>query len=584
MCENFGVDMDVAIPAASKQASGGRYRFRRYMDRAGETVGEMKCLLCGMSAQLPANASIRPVARHFLGLSLPFADCPNEDCPNHGVNVFEHWVDTGGRGRRRYRRERENMVRCRSCGATVSLGHALGVRNSRQNRSRWADVVDAVRLGLSVSKTHEHYGIPIGSYYAAVGRIGARLGDYHGYRNARLLRKAATRKEPFRVYTDVIQVSLQGFGDVKRRHALLDVIVSVTEADGKYFVLAAHPFFLPATRCPDEACLRDDGTRPVVERRWDCLLHPFRSVGLGMSADERLETLNTEGRGGYFVGSPYAQIAHFLVVRKMLWRQGVVHCCMDGAKELASSALIAFRDMVADGPHRSSRVELRDAPGRAEVVLYQHDKKAKHGSRKPVGRGGALDKAWAAAGERFASRLPELLGSDGSGLADGRVRAAHFRNAFRGAYSKAGGWAWLDYPPDWQAYRRCRTLWVTQVPGRTFGRHGKAAVADARMLPVDSIMNSMRRRIRSFERPRLRSEGRSFASSYVLPGVVHAELLIYLLKQNYSIGRRARRPVVPARAMGLMRANGKPPDLLQTAWDFRLGVGHAREISGWIRE
>lgn len=377
MCENFGVDMDVAIPARRKQASDGRYGFARRVDPAGETVGAMKCRLCGMSAHLPANASIRPVARHFLGLSLPFADCPNADCPNHGVNVFEHWVETGARGRRRYRRERENMVRCRSCGTTVGLGHALGARNSRQSKSRWANVLDAVTLGLSVSTAYERDGIPFASYYAVLARIGARLGDYHAYRNARLLRKAAERRTPFRIYTDVIQVTLQGFGDVKRRHALLDVIVSVTEMDREYFVLAAHPFFLPEKRCPDEDRLREDGGRPVVERRWDCLQHPFRPVDPGMSADERLETLSTEGRGGYFVGSPYAQIAHFLVVRKMLSRQRVVHCYMDGAKELASSALIVFRDMVADGP-RSGRAELQGAPGRAEIVLYQHDKKAKH--------------------------------------------------------------------------------------------------------------------------------------------------------------------------------------------------------------
>ena len=48
--------------------------------------------------------------------------------------------------------------------------------------------------------------------------------------------------------------------------------------------------------------------------------------------------------------SPYAEVAHFLVVRKMLDRFETIHCYMDGAKELYGAALVAFRDRILACP------------------------------------------------------------------------------------------------------------------------------------------------------------------------------------------------------------------------------------------
>ena len=71
---------------------------------------------------------MRPVARHFLSLSLPFADCPNEQCGNHGRNVFEHYFEEGldKRARSRYSRlGTDHRVSCRDCRTTLYLGEPL---------------------------------------------------------------------------------------------------------------------------------------------------------------------------------------------------------------------------------------------------------------------------------------------------------------------------------------------------------------------------------------------------------------------------------------------------------------------------
>ena len=81
MCANFGTDLDVEIPPGQTQASSDRYVFKYGVARSGERTGIMTCRYCGQSSQLASNHAIRPIARYFLSLSMPFADCPDESCP-----------------------------------------------------------------------------------------------------------------------------------------------------------------------------------------------------------------------------------------------------------------------------------------------------------------------------------------------------------------------------------------------------------------------------------------------------------------------------------------------------------------------
>ena len=134
------------------------------------------------------------------------------------------------------------------------------------------------------------------------------------------------------------------------------------------------------------------------------------------------------------------------------------------------------------------------------------------------------------------------------------------------------------------AYRRCRTLWLTRMPGKSFESHGRAALSRAMLQPVDAIMNSMRARVRAIARPLLRASGRSYRSNYIMPGVVYDELSVYLLRQNYDIRRKSSRQIIPAATWGLRRANEPHLNLFEHAWGFRLGVKHAARISGWLRQ
>ena len=89
MCEHFGRFFDAVRDRAGNPAS--RYSVaRKRSGSKGRVLVKLKCRGCGLSATVHAGPLVRPVARHFLSQSLPFAACPNEACAHHGVNAFEH--------------------------------------------------------------------------------------------------------------------------------------------------------------------------------------------------------------------------------------------------------------------------------------------------------------------------------------------------------------------------------------------------------------------------------------------------------------------------------------------------------------
>ena len=586
MCANFGIPFEGEIAKDRRQASDERYTIRVIPDTRGRPVGEIRCRYCGQSSRLASNKAIRPIARYFLSLSLPFADCPNTDCANHGVNLFEHWGDAGS-----YRQVSEHTAACDRCGTSIGLGTARRVRNDRRTKAVWRNVLQGMRSGISIADAEDIWEIDRGKYRRSLVRIGARLRDYHAFRNAHLLRADVVpdRDKPIGLYTGILDVSLRTLPK-DRRTANLKVIVSAALVDRTTYVLAAHPCFLPERFCPDYEVLARDWERLDFETGWGCVSHPFTSdPALGPD----VEALRDVGRGGYFIRSPYAELAHFLVVQKMLARFGAIHAYMDSAKDIVNAASVAFRDRILAGrPDADGPADKRGhPPAHAEIVLLQHDRSAPYGKRetgkhRASGKDLLLDTAWRAVEKRFEEQaLPPNLPSGKTAKKDPQVRARMFRHALRGAYSAMGGWAWLHYPPPSRAYSRPRSLWLTRMPGKTFETHGKPVLANATPAPVDSVFNTIRARIPSAGRRFPPAAGRSFRwNNHAMPDIVLAELSVHLLRRNYAPRRQPgleRR--IPAETMGLVPAGAAKLDLLKRAWGFRLGLAHAKRMSAWRR-
>ena len=681
MCKNFGVRFEGEIPKGRTQVTDDRYVVRESTAALRVKTADIECRYCGQTAHLASNRAIRPIARYFLSLSMPFADCPNVECTNHGINMFENWADRSHDSQRYYRREREHLARCRACGKSFPVGEPFGVRTKlskeeraqkedelkrkqkdlkrkqkelereqdkhvsmeslwlledkrkrRKVRASWDSIIEGVRTRRSITNTIEVLDIGVGNYYRSLDQIGARLRDFHAYQNARLLRSDIPhRKQPVRVYTDVLKVSLRAHRR-DNRHAYLNFIVSAIPIDGTIFVLAAHPYFLPKSLCPSiDACDADSG--PDCNSEWGCLFHsPPDSPDLPTS--QRQKAMPILGRGGFFIRSPYAELAHFLVVQKMLARFDTIYAYTDGAKEMYTAALVAFRDRILAGcPDAAETRDKRRRVRRAEIIVFQHDTRSNQSAVplpkqtvSPKEAPKLLASAWKTAEARYYKQeTPKKLRGGTADKDDPRVRAQLFRSAYKGAYSDGGSWAWLSFPPPSIAYRKPRTLWLTRMPGKTFETHGRPALLEATLQPVDSMFNSVRARTAAASRPVLRAKGRGYRNAYFLPSVVLNELSVYLIGRNYMLRRKTAQKKIPAVAMGLAPSSADPPadnpaagpraagrhktrpdlakaaadtpaarpqaadrhetrlNLAKVACDFRLGISHARRISGWRR-
>ena len=211
MCRNFGL-------LYQHPGRGGHVEGRYTLRWEGDQVVGLECEWCGQKVHLHAAQSIRPLARHFLSESLPFADCPHETCDQHGRNAFETLPRSGVRGGA-YRQATPHDLRCTVCltdcpdedcpneprGARrcpkgkacpnipFPTGTALGLSDRPKVRRSVDAIIHSVGEGRTVTDARAS-GIPVGSYYRRLQRISARLGNYHAYRNAFLLKPGAQRQ------------------------------------------------------------------------------------------------------------------------------------------------------------------------------------------------------------------------------------------------------------------------------------------------------------------------------------------------------------------------------------------------------
>ena len=603
MCKNFGIPFEgPAAGGAGTRRADPRYSVPR-------SKGSVSCRHCGQSFTPHSNEAIRPVLKHFLSQSIPFAACSKRECRNYGRNIFWEYA--------RYRKHgRSYGAKCRKCKSSVTLGASLGLHVDKDTRKKIKFILFAFLLGAKKRRT-VHFvrmffvRIITSGYYKTLTRIGSRLRSYHSWRNARL----ADRRAPVdfsqtaRVYTDVVQASLRRDGDVKK-HRNISVIVSVLGLKKTYYILAAHPYFLPHRYGPESEEHKGEQEydpvsglpSPEFTRKWACLEHPVHDrFGRYKTPEEMMAKMAdmSRKRDGFYINKAYAEIAHFLVVKTMLRRFKRICFYMDGDKAAMPSAMVGLSDGI-----RSRRIE---------VVLFQRlTKKGKHEPEDPIQynmgaigsaeRRKALRKCWA----ETEPRVQGIFEAGESPYAAGKAQERHakkksskprktpaeqfpdpeqrtarvFKSAVHGAFSGPGSWAWLHFPAPMGREITCRTHWLTRMPGKTF-EDGEEAMLYSTLQPVDSSMGAMRQRVRSIRRPSHRAaQGRGFANQYYDPQVLLAELSIYLYARNYILMADDQK-VTPAEVLGLKPGHPGFDSLTDLIMKFQLDRPHAEKMSKW---
>ena len=360
MCANFGICYDGREPGPNSVSN--KHFTLSAIDAKGRV--RAKCRECNQSFYVLANRSIRAIARYFLSQSLPFSDCPHSSCSNHGNNIYEHLRKYG-------RVDGEHRVRCKGtrydvdaaemqrCKQTFTLGESFALTKTETPQKTLRDVYTGIFLVANISRRIDYAGIAAGTYYTHAHKIGARIQQYLSWRNAKLLKaRTVGQNKTIRVYTDVLVISLSRLGEGSRQK-LLHVIASVIALDRSYYVLAVHPCFLPESLCPDADAVLEDVQEHLWDRRWECLEHP-EAIDRSLQGEDIIKNAPDVSRKGYFIETPYANLAHFLVVQKMLARFKKVVYYMDADDSLFKSALLAMRDNIKKE--------------RAEIILFQHNK------------------------------------------------------------------------------------------------------------------------------------------------------------------------------------------------------------------
>ena len=603
MCENFGVHFD----PDEHRVINDRFGDANYIVSGHLLI----CRYCGQNIAPHSNEAVRPIARYFLGLSLPFATCPNSHCTNYGINVFEHYRPTGTGHTRHYRkRNSPHSVTCSRCGSHVTLGEALDLGENREVRRTVEAILLNVLKNVRKRRTIFYDEMWTSAYYSRLRKAGAILNGYHTWRNAALLDRRTTLNinGRLRIYTDVGDFTLRRCGDAHGGWRHLKVIVSALALAGTEYVLAMHPYFLPANARLgpplDESFIDPESGAPnaAFAEKWACLEHPVHNRFAGQPKTVYRNQADVSRWGeGLYINNAYAEVAHFLVVRKMLSGLGPMCFYMDPGTSLSRCALVGLADGI-----RSREVD---------IVLFERRYRLKKGQQRdptfPGDRGS--DKTRAVLDERWNSTEKEVqrvfreggIRSTRKPRKDRKTTGPNVRSRRRlkpapsgspeqlaamafspvaiGAFGATSGFAWLRFPSPRLKEKQCRSLWLTRMPGKTYDDVGADCLLYSTVRPADGEIKYARDRTRAAARPRHRADkGRTFVLQYVDPSVVLAEMSIYLFCRNYQL-MSTEQKIIPGRVLGLLAPREKLPPLADIVWDFRLNRFDAQKLTKWRR-
>ncbi|MCU7877544.1 MAG: hypothetical protein KZQ84_12230 [Candidatus Thiodiazotropha sp. (ex Lucinoma borealis)] len=294
-CENFGVsakDIQLAKHGYAYRESDGLLKF--------------KCKRCSQISVAYSNLSVLEAFHQCLRNSIPYASCPNPDCQNHDVNLFEHYhADLRDKREKRYRinvedqTEQYYQARCRRCNKTLPLSKPLRL-HTRKRRTWQKDIetfIHAIVDGAGPSNVMNQMRIHADLDYSQLRAASNALLNYN---NAHIIKfmKGTYAPEHMRIYTDCIVCSIKTFRK-NERHQKMKIIVSSCIQNDRSLILAFHPLF--DQQDFDDDTLFNDHKKPLAQRRFDYLKHPYNR--------KMEDSLPLLGIGGYLMDEFYCRIA-----------------------------------------------------------------------------------------------------------------------------------------------------------------------------------------------------------------------------------------------------------------------------------
>lgn len=575
-CDNFGL---------SDADAKHRYRYT-----VTDEVLKYECKGCKQSHIAYSNLSVLESFHRCLPHSIPYASCPNPDCKNHHVNLFEvYHEDLRDKRDKLYRinvsddKEQRYQARCRSCDKSFPLSQPLRLHKS-QRRTWLKDIetfINAIVDGSGPSNIMNQMRVHPDVYYSHLRASSSALRDYNNLYLIRLM-KGDVAPEEMQIYTDCIVCSFK-MDRADRRYQQIKIIVSSCVQNKRSLILAFHPLF-DQRIIPDNTATADY-KRPLAERRLAYLKHQMFA-----GFKEPLPSLKI---GGYFTDDFYTYLSHFLVLRKLLAKVPMVQFYMDGEASLYNTALTAFSD----------RVKARTC----DVVVRKMDKNQEESQAKTSGhmdkkfqraRNKALrayQKAHPDSKEPKPQTLHRFLLSEEMKRVNEAIRAGSidkngelfpqplsriYKTAIRRANTTGQAfWVCNELPNKHNA--ETRVLWLTRTPGRSNTEYELKLYMNCWIFYIDNVFFAMRRRSSLTARPLSTATGhKSYTRNAELPPNLIMDFTINVAFWNFFLKYRNERKETIAYDHGLVKQPGSPD--IKSVFKPRLTFAMAKRISPWL--
>ena len=368
LCSNYGI--------ADHKVSG---KNSRYKVRAKGNSLQFTCRECGLERKIYSNEAVEAMFLHVLKNHLLHEYCPNEACDNYRVNIYEHMYD------RKHENHRngygvasvvDSCARCKKCGKRFAVGATWRLHEGNrlapapgedeedvdtEKKTEYPsnlqnfmmDVYSTIGPSAMMYKINCHAE----HYYSHLHSLADTCKFMSGRRLMELQSSQFAKSDHYRenngcirLYSDIMQISIYIGGEAKDRTEQLPCLVTTTDYNESYFVLAFTPMFDSETFTKEEKVENNtqigffECHQSNIHLQWE-----GAPVITDTSPSARLNSFPKMGLGGYPVRGSYGAIAHFLVLRKMLSRFDRIIHYIDNEREMKTATLLAFSDKIKAG-------------------------------------------------------------------------------------------------------------------------------------------------------------------------------------------------------------------------------------------
>ena len=393
-CGNFG-----------KPWQAARRRRKPYWAFKKPNNLSLKCTECGQGRRLYSNQAVDAMYLHVLNQHLPYNHCKNEECGNYRLNFYERYGKEDG-----YTMvsldpaNSEYVARCAQCKGRVTVGVPWG-RHKASDKDDLQFFMKLVCNNNNPSNVMEILDYGETKYYSMLSNL-ARACEFQSGRHLMALQgKDFTGSEHYeknggcmRLYSDIMDITVVLSGE-DNRTTTLHYLVTTTDYQGSYFVLAATPMFMLADI--------NKGKLSQRELDWEAGLleceQPHAHLlwgGTHIDSQKSAAEFPVAFLDGYFVRRGYGSMAHFLVLRKMLSRIGRIIHYIDNEQVLRIGALTAFADNIRTGKCEVVAVKIRQSMKPDEIRKHNIETAKRMLEEQASGR------------ERARHKKGEDLGSD----------------------------------------------------------------------------------------------------------------------------------------------------------------------------